>query len=168
MESPQPRKRGSRYSSCANSTWALPSRLLACWAKMSRIKATRSITLTLTTSSSARRWLGASSVSVMTVSAPTLATIWASSCAFPRPKYVDGSGVSRRCNTPSSTREPAVSARAASSRSEVSASSVEPEYTPASTTFSSRICLYSTSVMSSSSVDSPLTRRSASRSRRSS
>ncbi len=55
MDSPQPRRRGSRYSSCASSTWARPSRELACWAKMSRISAVRSITFTRTTSSSARR-----------------------------------------------------------------------------------------------------------------
>ena len=71
IESPQPRRRGSRYSSCASSTCALPSRLLACWLKMSRITVVRSMTLTFTTSSSARRWLGASSVSAITVSAPT-------------------------------------------------------------------------------------------------
>ena len=59
IDSPQPRRRGRRYCSWASSTCALPSRLLACWAKMSRISAVRSMTLTLTTSSSARRWLGA-------------------------------------------------------------------------------------------------------------
>ncbi len=71
IDSPQPRRRGSRYSSCASSTCALPSRLLACWLKMSRITAVRSMTLTFTMSSSARRWLGASSVSATTVSAPS-------------------------------------------------------------------------------------------------
>jgi hypothetical protein len=35
------------YCSWASSTWALPSRLRACWAKMSRISAVRSMTLTL-------------------------------------------------------------------------------------------------------------------------
>ena len=39
------------YCICASATCALPSRLLACWAKMSRIRAVRSMTLTLTTSS---------------------------------------------------------------------------------------------------------------------
>ena len=62
--------------------------------------------------------------------------------------------------TPSSTSEPAVSASAASSRSEFSASSAVPSVqTPASTTRSSRSWRYSTSVMSSSSVDRPWTRR---------
>ncbi len=51
-DSPQPRSRGSMYCIWASSTCALPSRDLACWAKMSRIRAVRSITLTLTTSSS--------------------------------------------------------------------------------------------------------------------
>ena len=32
-----PRMRGRLYSSCASSTWSLPSALTACWAKMSRI-----------------------------------------------------------------------------------------------------------------------------------
>ena len=41
------------YSICASDTCALPSRLVACWAKMSRISAVRSMTLTLTAFSSA-------------------------------------------------------------------------------------------------------------------
>ena len=48
---PQPRSRGSMYWSCASSTWALPSREVACWAKMSRITAVRSTTFTLVASS---------------------------------------------------------------------------------------------------------------------
>ena len=168
IDSPQPRRRGSRYSSCASSTCALPSRLLACWLKMSRMTAVRSMTLTFTTSSSARRWLGASSVSAITVSAPSAATTSRSSSALPLPRYVLGSGCGRRCRTPSSTTAPAVSARAASSRIEFSASSCAPcGYTPMSTTFSRRSCRYSTSVTSSSSVESPRTRRSAARSSRS-
>ena len=86
MDSPQPRRRGSRYSSWASSTWALPSRDLACWAKMSRMTAVRSTTLASTTSSRARRWEGASSPSTMTVSAPTAATVSASSLALPDPR----------------------------------------------------------------------------------
>ena len=58
IDSPQPRSRGSMYCSWASSTCALPSRLRACWAKMSRISAVRSMTLTLTTSSSWRSWPG--------------------------------------------------------------------------------------------------------------
>ncbi|OLT46794.1 hypothetical protein BJF88_04145 [Cellulosimicrobium sp. CUA-896] len=86
IDSPQPRRRGRRYSSCASSTCALPSRDFACWAKMSRISAVRSTTLTLTMSSSARRWEGASSPSTTTVSAPLAATTSASSSALPDPR----------------------------------------------------------------------------------
>src|SRR5229473_3373531 len=53
-DSPQPRSLGSMYCSWASSTWTLPSRLRACWAKMSRISAVRSMTLTCTTPSSRR------------------------------------------------------------------------------------------------------------------
>ena len=45
-ESPQPRSLGSKYAICANSTCALPSLLLACWAKISKIRAVRSTTFT--------------------------------------------------------------------------------------------------------------------------
>ena len=47
IDSPQPRSRGSMYCIWASETCALPSRLLACWAKMSRISAVRSIDLDL-------------------------------------------------------------------------------------------------------------------------
>ena len=161
IESPQPRRRGSRYSSWASSTCALPSRDLACWAKMSRISAVRSTTLTRTMSSSARRCDGASSPSTTTVSAPTAATSVASSAALPEPRYVPGSGLARLCRRPSMTCDPAVSASAASSRREISASVTVPEpQTPTRTTFSSRSWRYSTSVTSSSSVDRLATRRS--------
>ena len=86
IDSPQPRRRGRRYSSWANSTCARPSWLFACCAKMSRIKAVRSMTFTLTTSSRARRWEGASSVSMMTVSAPVAETMSRSSMALPEPR----------------------------------------------------------------------------------
>ncbi len=39
-----PRMRGRLYSSCASSTWSLPSAVTACWAKMSRISCVRSTT----------------------------------------------------------------------------------------------------------------------------
>ena len=42
-----PRIRGRLYSSCASSTWSLPSALRACWAKMSRISCVRSTTRAL-------------------------------------------------------------------------------------------------------------------------
>ena len=78
------------------------------------------------------------------------------------------SGLSSRWIRASSTSEPAVSAKAASSCIEVSAFSRVPwVQTPMSTTRSSRSCRYSTSVTSCSSVDSPPTRRRARRSSRS-
>src|SRR6266702_3761128 len=86
-DSPQPRSRGIRYSSWASTTCALPSLLRACWAKMSRMSAVRSTTFTLTTPSSRRSWLGVSSPSQMTVSAPAPATSAASSEALPAPMY---------------------------------------------------------------------------------
>ena len=86
IDSPQPRRRGRRYSSWASSTWALPSREVACRAKMSRINAVRSMTLTPTTSSSSLLCEGASSESAMTVSASRRSTIPASSRALPEPR----------------------------------------------------------------------------------
>ena len=47
-----PRMRGRLYSSCASSTWSLPSALTACWAKMSRISCVRSTTRVESASSS--------------------------------------------------------------------------------------------------------------------
>ena len=107
------------YSIWASETCALPSRLLACWAKMSRISAVRSMTLTLTTSSSWLSWPGVSSPSQITVSAPVATTRSRSSRALPEPMYVAASGLSRRWISASSTWEPAVSASAASSRQRV-------------------------------------------------
>ena len=49
-----PRIRGRLYSSCASSTWSLPSALTACWAKMSRISSARSTTRAWSSFSSMR------------------------------------------------------------------------------------------------------------------
>ena len=73
------------YCSWASSTCAWPSLLFACWAKMSRISAVRSTTLTLILSSRLRSWLGASSPSQMTVSAPVACTISRIASTLPRP-----------------------------------------------------------------------------------
>jgi len=73
------------YCICASSTCALPSREVACWAKMSRINAVRSTTLTLTTFSNAVSCAGVSSPSQITVSAPVAATMSRSSLALPEP-----------------------------------------------------------------------------------
>ena len=94
--SPHPRRRGSRYDSWASSTCALPSRERACWAKMSRIRAVRSITLTLSLSSSWRSWPGESSPSQITVSASAARTASPSSVTLPEPMKVAGSGRLRR------------------------------------------------------------------------
>ena len=150
-EAPQPRSRGSMYCNWASSTCALPSRLVACWAKMSRITAVRSTTLTLVTSSNARRWLGGRSSSTMMVSASSRATMPAISLALPEPTYVAASGRCRCCSRPSQTSAPAVSASAASSRSDSSAWAcvvTALDQTPTSTTRSSRTLRYSTSVTS--------------------
>ena len=53
-----PRMRGRLYSSCASSTWSLPSALDACWAKMSRISCVRSTTRASSASSSERCCVG--------------------------------------------------------------------------------------------------------------
>ena len=58
--------RARLYSSCASSTWSLPSALWAWSAKMSRITAVRSITGTPSASSRLRSWRGASSSSQAT------------------------------------------------------------------------------------------------------
>ena len=95
-ESPQPRSLGSRYVIWANSTCALPSRLFACWAKISKINAVRSTTLTLTFPSKLRSCAGESSPSHTTVSAPVFITASLSSKTFPEPINVAGSALSRR------------------------------------------------------------------------
>ena len=78
------------YCIWASSTWALPSRLLACWAKMSRISAVRSTTLTLRIFSSWLSWPGVSSPSQITVSAPVAATMSRISLALPEPDVGGG------------------------------------------------------------------------------
>jgi hypothetical protein len=85
IDSPQPRSLGSMYCICANATCALPSADVACWAKMSRIRAVRSTTFTLTAFSSALSWPGVSSPSQITVSAPVDVTMSRSSAALPEP-----------------------------------------------------------------------------------
>ena len=95
-DSPQPRNRGNIYDIWANSTCALPSRLFACCAKISKINAVRSTTLTLTFCSRVRSCAGDNSPSQITVSAPVATTAWRTSVTFPEPIKVAGSGLSRR------------------------------------------------------------------------
>jgi GTP-binding protein HflX len=61
------------------------SRLRACGAQLSRLSAVRSMTLTLTISSSLRSWPGVSSPSQITVSAPVAWTISRIASTLPRP-----------------------------------------------------------------------------------
>src|ERR671931_173222 len=65
-----PRMRGRLYSSCASSTCNLPSALVACCAKMSRISCVRSTTRACSVSSSVRCCDGSSSSSTRSTSAP--------------------------------------------------------------------------------------------------
>ena len=168
-DSPQPRSRGSMYCICASATCALPSRLRACWAKMSRISAVRSTTLTLTTSSRWLSWPGVSSPSQMTVSAPVATHDVAQLVRLA------GADVGGRVGLVAALDDAVEHHRArrlgergqlgqASSRRPSTVPSVQ---TPTSTTRSRRSWRYSTSVTSSSSVDRPATRRSAARSARS-
>ena len=55
--------RARLYSSCASSTWSLPSAVWACAAKMSRMIAVRSITGMPSAASRLRSWRGESSSS---------------------------------------------------------------------------------------------------------
>ena len=168
-DSPQPRSRGSRYSSWASSTCALPSLLRACWAKMSRISAVRSMTLTRTTPSSRRSWPGVSSPSQITVSAPVSVTTLGQLARLAR------ADVGRRVR-PAAALDQAVQdlrTRGLGQPGQLAqrvlrVGQVPSVQTPIRTTRSSRSARYSTSVTSSSSVDSPATRRSACRSSRSS
>src|SRR5206468_3371906 len=67
----RPRMRGRLYSSCASSTWSLPSADTACWAKMSRMSWVRSTTRALSAFSRNRCCDGSSSSSTRRHSAPT-------------------------------------------------------------------------------------------------
>ena len=132
---------------------------------MSRMSAVRSTTFTLTLSSKFLNCDGLSSPSQTTVSAPVDFTIPLSSLTFPEPIKVAGSGLSRRWISASRTVEPAVSASAASSSIEFSASFTVPSvHTPTKMTRSNRSWRYSASEISVSSVERPMTRRSAWRS----
>ena len=106
----------------ASSTWATPSRLEACWAKMSRIRIVRSRTLTRSFSSRLRCWAGESSSSKITASTPSPAARASSSVTFPRPMNVATSGRGRFWTTRSTAWPPAVSSSCSSSSREASTS----------------------------------------------
>ena len=109
------------YSSCASSTWSLPSRLRARPAKMSRISWLRSSTLTFSFSVKLRCCAGLKFSSRRTTPASVAATSSFSSATLPAPMYV--AGVMRRTVwlTVATGSTPAVRARRSSSRSDSSA-----------------------------------------------
>ena len=162
-DSPQPRSRGSRYCSWASSTWALPSLLRACWAKMSRISAVRSMTLTLhdvfQLAELAGRQLAVADHGVGAGRDDDVAQLLGLARADigGRVGPARGAGSGRRA-PPSRPSRPAGRARAASSRRSASVPSV---HTPIEDDPLEPQGRYSTSVTSSSSVDRPATRRSA-------
>ena len=110
-----PSSRGSRYLYWASSTWSRPSRVLARWAKMSRMRAERSSTETPRSSDRARCWEGDRALSKTTRSAPALWTSSFTSATLPSPMKVRGSGASFCWSTTPTHAPPAVSSRAASS-----------------------------------------------------
>ena len=119
-----PRMRGRLYSSCASSTCSLPSALVACWAKMSRISCVRSTTRAVRAFSSAFCCAGSSSSSTISTSAWASSYTCFSSSSFPLPTYVRGSGFARCCTSSAIGSTPAVRA---SSRSSPSSSSESAE-----------------------------------------
>ena len=110
------RNRGSMYSSCANSTCSFASLDRARVAKMSRMSSVRSMTRKPVASSMLlalrRRQL---LVEEVVSDACDVSIRVRSSSIFPRPRYVAGSGRSRRCVISSTTMAPAVSTSWASS-----------------------------------------------------
>ncbi len=112
---PMPESLGSRYLYWASSTWRRPSLVLARWAKMSRIRALRSITGTPIISSKARILPGDSSLSKITMVDSVASTSIFTSMAFPSPIKLWESGVWRFWSTLPVQKPPAVSSRASSS-----------------------------------------------------
>ena len=82
---PRPVRRGRRYSNWASSTCNRPSRVRACCAKMSNIKAVRSMTRALSIFSRLRCCEGDNSSSKITRSNPNCFSRSPSSCARPLP-----------------------------------------------------------------------------------
>ena len=123
----EPTRRGSRYFSCASSTWSLPSRVRARRAKMSRMSCVRSTTFRSSAVSRLRSCAGVSSLSKMTVSTRASSHMSASEVTLPLPRNVAGSGLGRSCNTRRATSAPAAAARPASSSSECSGSKLRDE-----------------------------------------
>ena len=135
-----PVSRGSRYLYWASSTCRRPSRVLARWAKMSRIRPLRSMTDTPVIFSRARCWEGERSLSKITRLAPVVSSSSFTSSTLPSPIKLWGSGAGRFCSTLATHWPPAVSSRASSSSRvcSVAFSSREkiPALSPTSTAFS--------------------------------
>ena len=110
-----PESRGKRYLYWASSTCRRPSRVLARWAKMSRIRALRSRTVTPRISSKARIWPAESSLSKMAMVEAVASISSRTSWALPSPMKEWASGVWRFCRTLAVQKPPAVSSSASSS-----------------------------------------------------
>ena len=80
------RKRGSWYWSLAISTWSLASLVRAREAKISRIRAVRSITVSPVSCSRFRIWVGESSSLTIRASAACTWPAWKISVTLPAPK----------------------------------------------------------------------------------
>ena len=110
-----PVRRGSRYLYCASSTCNCPSRVLARWAKISRMSPERSSTFTPSSSDRTRIWEGESSLS-KTARSHSFASISSlSSFTLPSPRKLRGSGAGLAWIMEAIASPPAVSTRAASS-----------------------------------------------------
>ncbi len=129
ISTPEPVRRGSTYLSCASSTWILPSRLCARWAKMSRMSCDRSTTLRSVAELIDRTCAGERSRSKMIMSTPSCVACTSSSLSLPLPTSVRGSSCERRWISLSSTTTLDERASSASSSSDSSASATAPVVT---------------------------------------
>ena len=98
--------RGRLYSSCASSTWSLPSALRACWAKMSRISCVRSTTRVWSSFSSVAAAPGRARRPRSALRARRRRMRRFSSSSFPLPTYVRGSGRARCWTSSPPARRP--------------------------------------------------------------
>ena len=89
-EARRPTRRALLYRSCANSTWILPSLVVACFAKISRIRSVLSITLHSSSCSRLFICAGESSSSQIMPVASTASIRERTSSIFPFPIYVPG------------------------------------------------------------------------------
>ena len=118
---PMPTRRDERYRSCASSTCSLPSPVMACCAKISRITIVRSMTLHESAFSKFFICTGVSSSSVTMPLAPVASRSSASSSSLPLPRYVPGCADSRFWIRRPTVSAPAVFTSSASSSRDSSA-----------------------------------------------